>query len=168
MNIAQNRANPVRDFSAHAVTQGQKLADIGEPIVGFELSPYWDNRGGTEARGFRGWFDIKTFNIGAVRPRKLSSKDCPPATAPDPLPGEMVITSGRGETLLAKFLSISDAQASTGDGASKFILMWGHAEWKDIFFPETPNHSDDWCVSVAPNDLQRAQFSYINVIDRLR
>jgi len=167
MNIAQTRANPVRDFSANAVTTGGKLAGIGEPIVGFEFSPYWDNRGGTEARSFRGWFNLKVFDIGPL-PRKISSKDCPILGTPDPLPDERIIVSGRLMVLLAKFLSFSDAQTEMGNTASKFVLMWGHAEWNDIYFPETPNHSDDWCVSVVPNNLESQKFSYISLIDKSR
>jgi hypothetical protein len=166
--IAQTRANPLRDFSVHAVTTGRKLAEIGEPIIGYEFSPYWDNRGATEARSFRGWFNLNVFDIDPTRPRNLSGKDCPALATPDPLPEERIIMNGRVAVLLAQFLSISDAQAEIGDTASKFVLMWGHAEWTDIYFPETPSHSDDWCVSVVPNNLQGQTFSYISMMDRIR
>jgi hypothetical protein len=168
ITIAQTRANLRRDTSVHALTEGRKPANTGEKIIGFEFSPYWNNAGNTDAIDYRGWFNLRAFGIGPKIPRALSDKDCPPIAAPDPLPEGKVILRDASVIQLAQFLSVEDAIAATDPSDSKYILMWGHMEYRDIYFPETPPHSDDWCVSVAPNDLQRALFSFIVLSEKIK
>lgn len=91
INIAQTRANLVRDAVAHAHTNERKLTALSEKIIEYSFSPFWKNTGSTEARAWRAWFDIKVFDIGPIRPRHLGSKDCPELVAPDPLPDEQII-----------------------------------------------------------------------------
>jgi hypothetical protein len=167
ITIAQTRANLQRDVSVNAITQDKKLANAGESIGGFAISPYWTNVGSTDALDYRGWFDIRAFDIGPKVPRQITSKDCPPIVTPDPFPDGNVIIHGGRSIQLAKSLSFEDAAAAVGDKASKFTLMWGHVEYRDIYFPETPLHSDDWCVSVSPNDLQRGLFSFIILSEKV-
>ena len=58
---------------------------------------------------------------------------------------------------ISKFLSVDDANAVVAN--TKYILMWGHIEYEDIF-PDTSLHHYDWCVAVIPNDIARAIFSF--------
>jgi hypothetical protein len=161
VNIAQTSAAFVRDTAAHAMTDGGKLAAVGDRIVEYSFSPFWKNTGNTEARAFRAWFDLKVYDIGPTIPRHLSSKDCPALDNPDdPLPNERIIQRDGVAIQLAKSLPVDDLTATMGKTATKFILMWGHMEVKDIYFPETVPHGDDWCVSVIPADLRQQSFSY--------
>jgi hypothetical protein len=168
INIAQTRANLVRDAIAHAHTDGKKLAAVGEKIVEYSFSPSWKNTGSTDARAWRGWFDLKAFDIGPTIPRHLGSNDCPRLDTPNPSPDERIIPRDGIVIQLAKFISIDDLTATVGDSATKFILMWGHMEFQDIYFPETPIHSDDWCVSIAPADLRQQSFSYISLKETVK
>ena len=119
------------------MTEGRKLAGFGEPIIGFAISPLL----GRSAAGPRWVWLPRMVRHQTVRYRTSATtsdwrKDCPSPVTPDQFPAERTIVSGGAENSLGQISFVSDAQAAMGNDASKFILMRGHAEWKDIFSPK--------------------------------
>jgi hypothetical protein len=152
---AQMRANLRRENPTMTpIGEGGKMIGPAENLAGWEVSPNWKNVGSTNAQDFLGWFDIRAFDPSPGQ--RVTAADCPQLLEPSPSPGRLIVVPGIGVSHLAKPLRIGDVvKAKEG---TKYILMWGHIEYKDIF-PDTPVHHDDWCVAVIPNDLQRSVFS---------
>jgi hypothetical protein len=113
--------------------------------------PNWKNVGSTDAQNFRGWSEIKSFD---VRPKHtIGINDCP--TQPiDMLPqGEISIAPGDVAAQPYRMFYTDDVKGG------KYILMWGHIEYMDIF-PKTPPHNHDWCMVVIPDDIDYSKFSF--------
>jgi hypothetical protein len=165
--IAQSRANMRRERpTINAVKLDGSLAHGADHVAGWIISPKWTNAGSTDARDWRAWFDLESFGAPRV-PYHMSKQDCPPSVAPDPLPDGQTIPNGGGELELAKRFSMDDALAYTNTEHPKYTLIWGHAEYRDIFFPETVSHYNDWCESISPNDLNPDRFSFIVLSEKI-
>jgi hypothetical protein len=135
--MAQTRANLKREQShVNALNEKGDTASIGEKLAGWAISPVWTNAGSTDAREYRNWFEFKVFD----RPngKLIDDEDCPTLIAPSPLPRAIVVISGQKLTELARNLSLAEAVAM--QQGKKYILMWGHIEYKDIYFPVTTAH----------------------------
>ena len=143
-----------------------------KPRISGKQSPDFDESlgkwGQPDAIDYRAWFDIRAFDIGPKIPRTLDDKDCPQIVTPDPLPDGRVISHGAGITQLAKFLPIADILASVGDTPTKFILMWGHIEYKKAYISLKLLCMRMISVSVASNNIQLQQFSYISLSDKIK
>lgn len=163
LSIAQQRAKLRRESPViTAITEGGKLAEAGKRIVSWAISPHWKNVGSTDAQGYLGWFDIKTFDVTA--PKSIGADDCPDSPIPNPLPEPEVIAQGGEFSQLAKMVPVEDLVAA--NQGTKYILMFGHIEYRDIF-PDTPTHHDDWCVVLLPNDIGRTIMSVPNLRQRV-
>jgi hypothetical protein len=162
MNISQTRADLVRDIVAHAVKEGRILAVPGDNIIEYAFSSLWTNTGATAALAWRGWFDLQAFDIGK-KPRMLTASDCPALATPNPLPPEIVIVRTGRTTQLAKLISFSDLAATLGANATKFVLMWGHMQYQDIFSPR--RHCIPMIGVFLLLLLQEQAFSYITLSD---
>ncbi|MBI3704005.1 MAG: hypothetical protein HY244_09195 [Rhizobiales bacterium] len=160
MTVAQLRANIRREQpNVRAIGEGGKLIVAGEKITGWIISPAWTNAGGTDAKDYRGWFDIKAFD---VRPGQtnVQATDCLPIPEPNPLPPAGTFQYGATFLQAAQTLAIEDAvKAQVG---TKYIFMRGHIQYRDIF-PDTLLHYADWCVAIIPNDLERSLFSFLSL-----
>lgn len=158
---AQLRASMTREQrSVNPIDSNNNLAGPGEQIAGWIISPSWTNAGSTSAIEWRGWYDLRVFS--APPNKRVGPFQCPPSQPPTPLPKGRTIVQGGTFLQLAKKILVADA-LSAKEGTS-YILMWGHAEYRDEF-PDTPLHYDDWCVGIIPVDLQRSKFSFLEVSD---
>src|SRR5271154_4155800 len=52
-----------------------KLIGVGEKLLGWNINPIWTNVGGTDARNFIGWWEIKVVTITEVE--KPITPKCP-------------------------------------------------------------------------------------------
>jgi hypothetical protein len=148
ITIAQTRANILRtDISVTPINDRGTFAATGDKITSWAISPVYANAGPTDAEDYRAWFEIKTFII--TSPHKVTASECPTSILPKSINGGVFQRNAK-ITESAKFVSATDILNVTQGGA--YILMWGHLEYKDIYYLETPFHYEDWCVVVVPND----------------
>ena len=148
-SIAQIRANLRREPPQITPwTSDNSPAGTGKPIAYWAISPKWTDGGSTDAIDYRGWFDV--IPVHHLPGHLLTGADCPAPQVPMPPAASIVVQAGREIAQFGKKLSSDDvAMAKSEKG---YILMVGHVEYRDIFFPDTPIHSDDWCVAIIPND----------------
>jgi hypothetical protein len=143
----------------------------GTPILGgqndsavkFGFSPEWTNAGSTPAKHFRSWFDVRAFDIGPKVPIVMDARRCPkisyrPVAA-------LIVPAGGGKTEPAKMIPRADVLAASGNSPTKYILMWGHMEYRDVF-PDTPLRTLDYCFFVAPNDPSNDVFSFMSLFEK--
>jgi hypothetical protein len=131
--------------------------DLGGPkgkSTDWAISPKWINVGGSDVLDYKGWFDVQVFDI--VPNKKVDSKDCPSLATPDPLPDGIIIHPGGALEQLSKSLSAQDMIAA--ENQTKYILMYGHIQYRDVF-PDSKPHHADWCVVVFPNNIDKNLFS---------
>jgi hypothetical protein len=140
---------------------GQVLAGTKEQSSGWAVSPTWINVGGSDARDYMGWFDIRIFDVRS--PKHLTGADCPSLAQPDPLPDGIIIHPGTQIAQLAKTLSVEDVVGAKNE--TKYILMYGHIEYRDVF-PDSSLHHEDWCMVVVPNNIEHGVFSLPTLRDK--
>jgi hypothetical protein len=125
------------------------------------VNPQFKNVGGTDARGFTGWFDLEVVHLN--RPMTADERirlPCPPYSPPT-LHSDTggVITPGTYGKLLAKKLTFQQAYDASQPTAEYVIFFYGLAKYTDIF--GGPHHYQ-WCDLEFPNDIQKSQFSHFD------
>ena len=156
LTITQIRANLRREQPTYfQIREDGELRGPGDKLGGFAISPNWKNIGSTNAVEYRGWFNLRTFSHGGQH--TVTVKDCPELPAPIPLPEGLVVLPGGPISQLARTFSLADAVEAKSQ--TKYILLWGHIEYRDIY-PDTPTYHDDWCEIVLRNDIEKAIFSF--------
>jgi hypothetical protein len=146
------------DFKREYVPAHRILEKPGsDQIAGWDFGTKWTNIGATAAQEFFGRSNIEAFD-SIFDEWRLKDRTCPEI--------KMVHNNGVKGTVIVpqdfitqgpKFLSFDDVSARIS--GAKFILMWGHIEYKD-FFAETAVHNHDWCVEVVPNNISADDFDY--------
>jgi hypothetical protein len=141
--------------------EGEKPISQGEIIRGWHITPSWTNVGGSDARGFVGWFEVIPYNF--MPPRPPNGGDCPVPVEPKSPRPEYVIQPHAGMLQVAQKLALEDViRAKNGKG---YILVVGHIEFRDIF-PDTPIHHRNWCELLIPDDPARNIWSDIMLSER--
>jgi hypothetical protein len=166
LTVAQLRANMRRDaITIQPLDERGKIIEPGTTMpAAWNISPHWTNVGGTEARNYKGWFDIIIGPVAPVINNRYVPK-CPNLTVPDPLlhPRTVVGRDG-GTTHLAKQLKKEDALKAIEPRPTAFIYIVGHIEYADIF-PDSSPHHNDWCVVALPVDIEKSIFSFVNIAE---
>lgn len=152
--IEQIRANLRPDFDFVRVNNGKEV-EKWQPNTGWMIVPTWQNVGGTTAKNVRGFYVLRVFD----KSEGISSCPALPKNYPLSEPG-IVFRDGRW-AIAGQFLSLEDAQGALDD--KKTILMWGHVEYRDAWYPATVQHFDTWCQRIQPNDLGGNGFATFNV-----
>lgn len=147
--MIQLRANIRREGAvANAVMAG------GEK-VGWKLNSVLRNVGGTDATDF--------FMIWAIfpdQPKTPEGRTCPIIIKPLDRRFPMVMTPGQPVTQAAIMLRMEDAiRAKQG---TRDVYIVGRVEYRDVF-KDTKTHNYAWCIHVIPHDLEKDEFSFINV-----
>jgi hypothetical protein len=151
--IAQVRANLRRESpSIIAIDYFGNPPESGDKLVGWKVIQHWKNVGSTDAQNFRGWYEVKAFDVRRKYPIGISY--CP--TQPiDTLPqGEISIVPGDIASKPYIIFYADDVRRGR-----KFILMWWHIDYTDIF-PQTPPHKHDWCMVVIHDDVYYSKFTF--------
>jgi hypothetical protein len=159
--IAQLRANLRREqINMHPVNKAGKYAIPGEEMIGWDVNPNWFNAATTDAKSYIAWFEIDVLPMPPIVANTVNV-DCPVPLKPALKIASSVFSAGGRKVEVAKRLSIEDVKAAAVEPPSKVIYIAGHAEYTDIFFPETPQHHVDWCVLALPHVYQRNEFSFL-------
>lgn len=123
----------------------QVFLDKDGKLVSIGFQPIFNNAGGTRTSKFLGWFSVRYFekeipnNIDLSKPyEKIETKN-------QLLPAGS-ISSFEMVSLGAEYVDKIVNQAGIG-------LIWGHADWADIFSP-SDEHFIDFCFKLEPLTLQ--------------
>jgi hypothetical protein len=138
----------------------QKQADGTNVPIGYLITPRWTNAGSTSAKEVLGWYGLGIFNAADGEAIVKNGK-CPPVAAPTTLPRPTVIAQGSGLSQQAQVLPYQSAVAASVQ--SQYIFLLGHMQYRDVYYPTTKEHHDDWCIRLFPNDLETSRFSPLNV-----
>lgn len=162
MTVAQLRANLRREnfsFSPFDV-EHKPVTRAGQKILGWNVSPNWENVGQTDAVDVIAWFKIYPFHYFPLVP----PTECPMLPRQKNATPIVIPRSGK-LTQLSEELYAPDAQAAANSRG--FILISGHIEYRDVF-PGAALHQHDWCVIAVPNDIPNNIWSTPIVFDSVR
>jgi hypothetical protein len=137
-----------------------------EKFIGWNLTPSWQNVGGTDIRDFIGWWKI----FPVIRAAPISIVDamqlrCPEFKKPDVQFHSATISPGATHLMVAQPLSIDDAIRAASPEVIELIYVVIHVEYNDIF-ADSKLHHYDWCNLMYPNDIPNGVFSPYIIEDR--
>lgn len=159
--IEQTRAN----FRRNAPTIERfepRQPDGTTKLIGYLITPRWTNVGSTSAQAVLGWYGLQVFDA-TFDAAILKDRKCPPISAPDVPAKSTAVAQGSSLAQGAQLLLYKDALAAANQ--SKFILLSGHFQYRDVYYPTTSEHHEDWCIHLFPNDLDKSIFSPFEVED---
>ncbi|MBI3445445.1 MAG: FlxA-like family protein [Magnetospirillum sp.] len=123
--------------------------------VGWNLNSVLRNVGGTDATDF-----FMIWKIFPDEPKTSDGRTCPIIIKPLDRRFPMLMTPGQPVTQAAIMLRMEDAvRAKQG---IQDIYVVGRVEYRDVF-NGTKTHNYAWCVHVVPHDLEKDEFSFLNV-----
>jgi hypothetical protein len=113
---------------------------VDNEITIWRITPGWTNGGQSDAKDFSGWDAIR--GLTAEEEKTFDYKS--PASAGTP------IAFGPGEAISQATRILNRAQADSAFRGEVKMILWGYVEWKDIFFPISPQHYKYWCFKLNP------------------
>jgi hypothetical protein len=159
------RANLSLDIDVHPFNKDNIDIETrpSRDIAFWTLTAVFKNVGGTDARDVKGAARIDIVGIDKpISPDTIPAIPCPidPPTF-DNNTISTIVTPGSRYSLLSSAMTVNQARAASGENARIAILFEGYVEYRDIF-PENKYHHYLWCDIVAPNNIEKSEFSFIN------